>query len=1398
MPPKKIVKRKIKKVVKAPPTTPSESETTKQPVETDPSSVQSSTVTPASTTEVDVDVDVEAEQTTNPSPMLPTPSASSDSDDSSVEGILEFRLFDFNVCNTTDDTYYDDVGTTVTNPAMPDMVEEPSEEASTFERFEIQMFGINQEGKTCSLIVKNYRPFFYIKVPNTWTMSTKRLFEDEIKKKSGKSSKSIYSMKLVQKKKLYGFDAGTYHKFIEVTFDNTNAMNRVKYLFYKKSNGDSGSSVLSKYNFKGAKLELYESQIPPLLRYFHIQNISPSGWVMFDTENTITPDFKTTTCHFEYIIDCHHILPLNDKEDLVPYKICSFDIEASSSHGDFPIPVKNYKKLATNIVDYFRTMSQDTVNTYANDCDSSEGDQLLNSMIQCAFNITDDNELKNDIQCVYPKLMPKPKTIEKLAANWSTFKLSKLKKMKYSTKSDHDDNNGGTSLNLSQYDYRDDDDDGGNDTTHNDSSFAPRSKKRRTGDVPMTLINKMKIIEIVTHPSIEYDDKINILIESFSGFPPLKGDEVTFIGSTFMKYGTKEPYLNHCAVLDTCDDIPGAKNTEIVTCDTERDVLMEWVNIIQREDPDVIIGYNIFGFDYDFMFRRAIENKCVKEFLKLSRNQDEICGKQVDINGKKVWKIEQSKIVIASGEHNLSFIKMNGRIQVDLYNYFRRDYNLPSYKLDYVSSQFIGDGVKKLEFDHDNKVTTIRTKNVMGLDVGSFIHFEETGHSSELYKDGAKFNVTSVDKVNKTFTINSIEDDVDMSKNVRWGLAKDDVTPQDIFRLSKESAAGRSIIAKYCIQDCNLIHHLMNKIDVMTGFIEMAKICSVPIDFLIMRGQGIKLTSFIAKKCREKNTLMPVLERPDYRDPMEDEQWNGYDGAIVLDPKCNLYLDNPVACVDYASLYPSSMISENLSHDSKVWVKEYDLDDKLLKMEGSDAFDNLEDFKYVDIKYDTYSWKANTRGKLEKVVSGYRVCRWAQFPNNEKAIMPSILEELLAARKSTRKLIPKQNDEFMKNVLDKRQLSYKITANSLYGQCGAKTSTFFEKDVAASTTATGRMLLTYAKRVVEEVYGNKVCKTEKHGTVLSKAEYIYGDTDSVFFTFNLQDHKTGEPIRGKKALEITIELAKEAGELATKYLKKPHDLEYEKTFMPFCLLSKKRYVGMLYEEDPNKCYQKSMGIVLKRRDNAPIVKDVYGGIIDILMDEQDIGKAVQFLKTSLQNMINEKFPIEKLIISKSLRSNYKNPKQIAHKVLADRMGKRDPGNKPASGDRIPYAYIKVKDKRALQGDKIEHPGYIQEKNLQLDYAHYITNQIMKPVQQLLALVLEQIPEYAQKPLRQKAYREHLHEMKRLLNSGDITGEQFEKKHEDYKNREIKSLLFDKYIEKTLIERNNITRFFRQA
>ena len=124
--------------------------------------------------------------------------------------------------------------------------------------------------------------------------------------------------------------------------------------------------------------------------------------------------------------------------------------------------------------------------------------------------------------------------------------------------------------------------------------------------------------------------------------------------------------------------------------------------------------------------------------------------------------------------------------------------------------------------------------------------------------------------------------------------------------------------------------------------------------------------------------------------------------------------------------------------------------------------------------------------------------------------------------------------------------------------------------------------------------------------------------------------------------------------------------------------------------------------------------------------DKELEKSIKFVDNCLENMVNEAYPIEKLVVTKSLRGYYKNPNQIAHKVLANRMGHRDPGNKPGPGDRVNYAYIKNPDKKALQGEKIESPDYIKEAKLQLDYGHYITNQIMKPLQQLFALELENI------------------------------------------------------------------------
>ena len=193
------------------------------------------------------------------------------------------------------------------------------------------------------------------------------------------------------------------------------------------------------------------------------------------------------------------------------------------------------------------------------------------------------------------------------------------------------------------------------------------------------------------------------------------------------------------------------------------------------------------------------------------------------------------------------------------------------------------------------------------------------------------------------------------------------------------------------------------------------------------------------------------------------------------------------------------------------------------------------------------------------------------------------------------------------------------------------------------------------------------------------------------------------------------------------------------------------------------------------------------------MKEQDIQKAIEFLTTCLQDIVDEKYPIEKLIITKSLRSHYKKPEQIAHKVLADRMGLRDPGNKPSAGDRIPFAYVHNKNKKALQGDKIENPQFIIDNKLSLDYGHYITNQIMNPILQVFSLVLDDMPNFKNKIMKKKKMQNDIMNFKR-----DLEPDKFEKKVEAIKNKEVQSLLFDKYIrmcDNTKLQNKTITSFF---
>ena len=95
-------------------------------------------------------------------------------------------------------------------------------------------------------------------------------------------------------------------------------------------------------------------------------------------------------------------------------------------------------------------------------------------------------------------------------------------------------------------------------------------------------------------------------------------------------------------------------------------------------------------------------------------------------------------------------------------------------------------------------------------------------------------------------------------------------------------------------------------------------------------------------------------------------------------------------------------------------------------------------------------------------------------------------------------------------------------------------------------------------------------ETENGNFQAGIGEIIVKNTDSVFINFaeyikNKYKDEYPNGIPEKKMLELTIEVGQEAGAYVTSKLKKPQDLEYEKTFWPFMIFSKKRYVGHLYE-----------------------------------------------------------------------------------------------------------------------------------------------------------------------------------------------------------------------------------------
>ena len=1419
----------------------------------------------------------------------------------------------------------------------------------------IHIFGRCLNSKSVYVKLTGFKPYFYILLPNEIQVETPSnidTFSTELFKfieTHIKFNKIKVEIKIEQHKNADGFNNDKKFWFIRVEAFNYYCLRKYKnYL----ENNEITLNIIKNHKFK-----LYEANLPPMLRCFHLKKISGCSWVKIKVYELIKEN-KASRCDIELHVKWEEIIPIT-KETNAPFIICSFDIECNSIDGEFPRAVRD-------------------------------------------------------------------------------------------------------------------------------------------------------------------------------------GDKIIQIGYTYTELGESKPYRQYIACLDDKKKYTADLEEHIIIerFKTEEELLRNFMEEINNHECDIITGYNIYFFDEKYIYDR-----CTKlglppyEFSKL-------------LNHKCKFKEGMKLSSAALGENTLSIWSSPGRIHIDLMKDVQRSYNLSSYRLDYVASNFIKGNITNIN-KLENKNVELYCDNVNDINIQDYIHIEifKGVVADEI---GSKYLVTDIDNINNKIIIIDKDDNllnISLTEyKLCWSQAKDDITPKDIFASYKGSSKDRAKIAKYCIKDCVLVNVLINKLEVIAKNIEMANVCFVPLSYLFVRGQGIKIFSLCLKEYNTHGYLFPVLienkskcittgcktckkeyinlyQCPECSQDTEQEEFKKeaecYEGAIVFEPIPSVEYEG-LAVKDYASLYPSSIIQKNISHETFVehdhYIKKY-----------TEYIENPINFskknkEYSNVEYYTASYKDNLK-------DANKICIFAK-KDNKLGVLPSILNNLLNERKNIKYKMKSEKVQFKYKLLNVKQLAIKITANSLYGQLGSMFSHIKKQELAASTTATGREMLIFAKNYDEEylpyvintlkyyynkndnnginkLYEDKEFNIKNISDTLKENIKIYiksitnltiqpiiryGDTDSIFSCYRFKEntilleeseaikiwddvikfsyeliapfldeetnkkvidifkkeylskkvkdifketylikkdkdifdeyeineliipiikdnnsninkfikeymeksylpllwtlvelveknntemfdnkllsqiiqmfekhnikytdlhlykkntlcnylenkllpiinnniyteptidiinkftlkvikeilkpnkidylqndikllcksllsttikdkwefsiynktlhqivneyftniildyiksnddilsfikviinkkvlyedniknelskyklnlnkfdkstklfidtynkyngrksineiiqrfiqtdlkldfnidkvnhynniiefitsklrkddmsimtdtkvyiyywihsrwkyintnkkeiridiYEGGNAITDKRTVEYTINLGKLSGQMIKLKLEDPHDCEYEKTYWPFIILKKKKYVGNKYENNPDKFNQDSTGIVLKRRDNAPIVKELCNGVINYLINYKDVKNIKNYIQTCIQDMFDNKYNIKYFLQSRSLKSktSYKDWTRIAHVVLADRIMKRDPGNILQSGTRLEYAVVITDspNKKKLQGEIIESYDYIKSNNLKIDYLFYLTNQLMNPILQFLELI----------------------------------------------------------------------------
>lgn len=672
----------------------------------------------------------------------------------------------------------------------------------------------------------------------------------------------------------------------------------------------------------------------------------------------------------------------------------------------------------------------------------------------------------------------------------------------------------------------------------------------------------------------------------------------------------------------------------IICCATESELMIEFASLIKDYNPSIITGWNILGFDLSFLMGRAeILGLTFLSQLGMLKNHE--CSKK-----------EENFHSSAYGDQKFVYYDWSGRIILDLMVYASREIKAENYKLATISSMFL--------------------------------------HTS-----------------------------------------KDPLTHKDIFRayetgvrdMSQDGYHLLSECGHYCMVDSVLVKKLFDVFDIWIGVTEMSMVCNVPASYLYTKGQQIKVFSQVYRYCYNNGI---VIDSDVYQAGADER----YQGAYVKEPEPGIY--RYVVPFDFKSLYPTIIVSYNIDYhtfvpndcttiaDEECHVIEWEEDQEFNVFECKKCKKELQvrrthdDKKWMHL-LDTYTYHCTfceqehaltyedalkiPNVKIEKnKVQLQKINRKEsykyRFLKGPKGVLPTIITNLLDARARVRKSIKLQTDADYKLILDKRQLSYKVSANSMYGAMGVGSRGLLPlMPGAMCVTAIGRKSLHFAAQYLVDTYGVK---------------WIYSDTDSTYVQF---PNTPPSEIWGV-ARKIERDL------LEKKIFPDPMMLEFENAiYDPFFILSKKRYMWKYYKEDGSRPDEiGTKGVVLSRRGMSVFMKEIYEHTVRSIFDLREKNDVLYDIIQYLNACCSHSMDMSKFVVTKKLGNidSYKNPPP--HVDLALRMQKR--GCRVEVGQRLEYIVVRrgfkiTKNAITKVSGNIEDVEYRQKYNVPINYLYYV-------------------------------------------------------------------------------------------